>query len=79
MKKLLLLLVAVLAIGCTKEESCGRLSNIESTNQHPVGVEIEFDVIVFTYDSGNKYVVAISGEDYSHLSDLDECELQHVL
>ena len=93
MKKVLLAALAALTLGltsCTKDEVCARITNIEvmDNSNHPGNVSVEseggtvtvmvHDMIVFTFDNGNKYNIVRVGEDYSHLSDLDECELQYL-
>ena len=82
------IVAAVLLTACTKEEYCARLANIEVIDNSDRGFEVEgeggtvsvvvHDMISFEYDNGNKYLVVRAGEDYSHLSDLNECELQEL-
>ena len=83
MKKLLTVLLVAFATltSCTKdemEEPCATLVNIRVEDQTPPRTKHYVPrsqvFIVFTYSNGNEYNVVRAGNDYSHFSDLDECE-----
>ena len=83
-------LAGILLTSCQKDEICARIATIyvQDNSDHPGNVTVEgeggsvtvmvHDMIVFEFDNGNKYNIVKAGEDYSHLSDLDECELQYL-
>jgi len=79
MKKLLYTIALITTLtSCTKDEvECAKISLID-VEEVVIGrgfFKIKRKYIRFTYDNGNTYRVGKAGEDYSHLSDLDECEL----